>query len=183
MKKTFLAVAILGAFLATDTQARDRSHSGVYATGKGKAGTYSVQKSGNLKEGLTKRKTVTTGQGKTYGRTVQQQYNKETGAYTKTVTGDNGKTVTYTGTAKDGVRTGTYTTGNGKTGSYTQNLSKGENGELNKTTNITTSSGQQVTTSSSSTYDKETNTLNSTVTGPKGESHSGSVSVTPDKQQ
>jgi hypothetical protein len=182
MKYSLLFATLFTVFtIANHADARDRSHSGGYVTGKGKTGTYSTTQSGKLKTGVTKNKSITTSGGKTYGHTVQQQYNKETGEFNKTVTNAKGKSVTYNGVAKGGVRSGTYTTNDGKTGTFDQTVSKSDNG-VSKTTNLTTSSGQQVGTSSVSTYDKETNTINKSVTGPKGKTHSGSVTVTPDKQ-
>lgn len=176
-----VAITAITTFCVSDVSARERS--GAYATGKGKTGTYATTTTGNLKTGLTKQRSYTTQDGKTRSSTVTQQYDKKTGAFTKTVTGENGKSVTYTGTGKNGVRTGTYTTSDGKTGTFDQTVTKNENGGITKNTTATNAAGKSITTSTDAQYNKDTGTLTTSTTGPKGNVHDGSVTFTPDKQQ
>jgi hypothetical protein len=200
MRAPVLAIGMLAAVaFAGDAQAWERSHNGGYTTGKGRTGTYSSHSSGSRGEGYQRNQSVTTDNGKSYERsaagkcskdgatanceksvtgwrgktrTSTGQYNKETGAFSGTATGENGKGGSVSGTAAKGQRTGTWTTNSGKTGTFDQSVSHGE-GVYNKSTTATNANGQTV--NWDTTYDKDSSTLTHTYTNPQGEQRSGTV--------
>jgi len=165
----FVMAGLLFSVTVVDSaDARERKRSGSFVTGKGKSGTFNFTTSGNRKDGITRTKSVTTGNGKTHTRSSTKKYNKETGEFSKTVTGRKGNTRTYTGTAQDGQRSGTYTTSNGKSGTFNNSVQRDGNGTVSRSKSWTNQDGVTKTKSASRTYDKETGEFNKTVTGVKG---------------
>lgn len=169
-----LAATVFGAIsfvTASDAEARERSRTGSYTTGKGK--TYGHTAKGSYdKETGTYNKAVTGQNGKGY--TASTTYDKETKTGTKTVTTNDGKTVTATGTAGDGQRSGTYTTGNGKTGSYNSAVTK-EDGTYTKNRTVTTDDGKTYDSSATYAHDKDSNTMTGSRTNWRGKTRGGSV--------
>lgn len=149
--------------------AKDRQRSGTYTTDTGKSGALSGTRSGNRKEGLTRTQSITTDSGKTYDRTATGTYDKETGAFNKTVTGANGETRTYTGTAQDGRRSGTYTTSGGKSGTFESTGQKNEDGSWTRDRSWTNQDGETKERSVTGKYDKETKSGTRTFTNNRGQ--------------
>jgi hypothetical protein len=186
------ALAVLSAFCValmfasttlSDASAREIKRSGSYKTGKGRTGT--VQSQVNRSKGkVTRNQTITTQEGKTYDREVSRTYDKETGSYSGSVTGPQGKTRTTTGTVgADGTRTGTVTTSSGKTATVTSNVVRNEDGSVAKNTSVITENGKTLNRSSTASFDKETGTVSRTVTGAGGNTRTGSVTIEPDSSQ
>ncbi|MEN0108309.1 MAG: hypothetical protein AAGC84_18065 [Pseudomonas sp.] len=76
-------------------------------------------------------------------------------------------------------RAGSFSTSRGHSGTYQTQVSGERGAGLNRQRSITGANGQTYTHSSTSTYDKASNTLNRTVTGSQGNTRSGSITVTP----
>ncbi len=167
---------------SADARERNRSGGGSYVTGKGKTGTYQRSVTGNRKDGLTRSQSITTESGKTYNRSTTGTYDKETGAFNKTVTGPKGNTRTYTGTAKDGQRSGSYTTSTGKSGTFNGSVQRNEDGTVMRSGSWTNQDGETKSRNATYGYDRETNTINRSVTGPDGNTRDGSVTYTPNAQ-
>lgn len=185
-----------------EAQAGERSRSGSYTTGSGRTGTIDstrdfqrgegVNRTRNFQtesgrgaavdsnktytkgEGVSKETGVTTNSGKSYDYTVTRDYDRETGTYSGSVEGQNGKSVTNTGTAGDGQRSGSYTTSGGHSGSYETGVSKTGEG-LAKEKSVTTGSGKEYDASTLKSYDRDSNTLSGTRTGPRGKTRGGSI--------
>ena len=179
-------VPVLGLTLALlasgQVLARDLSRSGSYTTGAGRSGSYSTQVSGNRSEGLTRSQTLTTDAGKTLTRSGTTTYDRQSGAFSRSVTGVNGNTRQLTGTAGGGERSGTYTTGSGRSGSYAGTRTRNDDGTHTHGGTITTQNGEEYSRSVTGGYDTATNTLSREVTGVNGNTRSGSVTITPDVQ-
>lgn len=194
---TVAAIALLA--ISTIAEARSFSRGGSYTTGRGTTGTVNSTGSAARGQGWNKSQSITTNAGKTYGRTIDGGYNKDTQSVDRTVTGNNGKsyatsstydkdtktysttatganggTVTKTGTAGDGAVGGTVSTGNGKSATYNTDVTRGEDGVSTSTT-VTGSGGKTYTGSSNYSYDQETKTLTDTYTGNNGKTHTGSI--------
>jgi len=181
---------------------RSRSGSGSYTTGSGRTGTIDstrdfqrgegVNRTKNFQtesgrgaavdsnktytkgEGVSKETGVTTNSGNSYDFTVTRDYDRETGAYSGSVEGQNGKSVINTGTAGDGQRSGSYTTSGGHSGSYEAGVSKTDAG-LAKERSVTTGGGKEYDTGTTKSYDRDSNTLSGTRIGPRGKTRSRSV--------
>jgi hypothetical protein len=101
------AILILFTFTSA-SEARDRARSGSFVTSGGKSGNFAATRSGNRASGITRTQQVTGASGRSFNRSATGQYNRQTGAFNKSVT-RNGNTRTMQGTAANGVRSGTYT--------------------------------------------------------------------------
>jgi hypothetical protein len=179
------AVVLTGALLSVaiieNAQARDRQHSGSYTTSRDHSGTYNNTVSGNRKDGLTRNQSITTENGKTYNRSATGTYDAQTHEFNKTVTGTNGNTRTYTGTAQDGKVSGNYTTSSGNSGTFNSTIQNND-GTVTRNGNWTSQNGQTYNRSVNSSYDKDTHTFNRSITGPNGNTRDGSVTLTPVNQ-
>jgi hypothetical protein len=172
---------LLSTAITENAQARDRQHSGSYTTSRGHSGTYNNSVSGNHKDGLTRNQSITTENGKTYKRSATGTYDAQTHEFNKTVTGTNGNTRTYTGTAQDGKVSGNYTTSTGNSGTFNSTIQNND-GTVTRNGSWTNQNGEAYSRSVSSSYDKDTHTLNRSVTGPDGNTRDGSVTLTPVNQ-
>lgn len=209
MKANTLTLALLAGVLGVaavtpDTEARDRKRSGSYATGAGKSGTY--ERHVDRSRGSVKRRgSITTQNGKTYSRSSNSNYDRNTGAVDRSVTGVRGNTRTVTGTYDKGTQTydrtitgaqgrqthattvydrdaksasSTYTGPKGKTATGTTTYNAQNKGF---DTTVTGPDGNTHTRSSSNVYDKESGTLTRSVTGFGGDTRT--VEITPDRTQ
>lgn len=177
------AALLIGSACVSDAFGRDFKRSGSYKTGKGKTGTY--QSEGSRGDGeVTKNRSVTTESGRTYNRSVNRSYDKQTGTYSSSVTNPKGNTRTATGTVgPDGARTGTVTSSSGKTATTSGSTVRNEDGSVTRSSTVTTESGQTATRSATTSYDQATGTATRTVTSPDGSTRTGSVTVQKDAPQ
>lgn len=177
-----IAVIAVFAMLTVPAEARNRSRSGSYTTGGGRSGTFSGAVSGNLRDGLTRSQSVTTGNGRVFNRSSTNAYDRSTGQFNRDVTGVNGNTRSFTGTAQDGQRSGTYSTGTGQSGSFNGSTQRNGDGSVTNSSSWTNQNGRTYNRSATTGYDKETNTVDRSVTGPGGNTRSGEITFTPDGQ-
>lgn len=180
LKTTALAFAsiVMSTALIDNAEARDRQRSGSYTTAKGHSGTYNKSVSGNRQDGLTRNRSVTTENGKTYNRNSTGTYDRETGEFNKTTTGANGNTRTVTGTAQDGERSGSYTTNTGKSGTFKGAVERND-GVVTRNGSWTNQDGQTYNRSATNSYNKETHTITHSVTGPGGNTRDNTVTIIP----
>ncbi len=182
MKKYFLLFTIctfsLG-LLATTANAGERTRSGTVSGQNGRGGAYNNTISRDGQGNVTRNQSVTTNNGKTLNRNVARDYDKETGTATRTITGNNGQTRTTTGSVENGVASGTYTTGNGKTGTFEATGTRNEDGTTTRSSTVTTQEGKVVNRSTTTGYDRETGTLNRTITNNKGKTRTGTLLLQP----
>lgn len=199
-----LAGAVALALAAPAADAGERTHSGSYKTDKGRTGTYQSQV--ERAPGSVKREgSITTENGRTYGRSSSSTYDKDTGAVKREITGPGGNTRTVTGTYNkdtnvyDRTITGpkgnsvqatttydkagksattTYVGPDGRTATSTSKYNPETRGF---DTTVTGPGGNTATRSTSNSYNPETGTLTHGVTGPKGNTRS--VELTPDRPQ
>lgn len=194
------AIAVLSmSFPDTAEAGRNFQRGGHYSTGKGRTGTFQTQ--GTRQRGAwSKNQSVSTDRGRNYNRSVDGAYDRKTKTTDRTVqgwsgrthtttstydrktqafngiaTGQNGNTLTANGMAGGGHREGTYETSTGKNGTYEYNRDRNDDGTWTKSNTVTYGEGKTYTTSDTYGYDKETQTLSNTHTGPKGHTRSGSV--------
>lgn len=158
------------------SQAADRSREGTFTTGQGRTGSYSTQTTGNRQDGFTKQQTITGPGGNAYNRTVEGQYDRESGQFERNVTGPRGNSRSVTGTAKDGQFQGNYSTSTGKSGSFEGNRTRNEDGSVTRQNTWTNQDGQTRSREVNRSYDRDSNTVNRNVSGPRG-SRSGSVRI------
>ncbi|MFN7113514.1 MAG: hypothetical protein ACK4PK_04060 [Alphaproteobacteria bacterium] len=198
-------VVVLGVFCTAipDAEAGERSRSGSYTTGSGRSGTIDATRDAHRGEGVTRNKNiqsdkgkgavvgshktytkgegvqketgVTTNSGNSYDFSATRGYDRDTGHYSGTTTGQNGKSITNTGTAGDGQRSGSYETSGGRSGSYDTSISKTEEG-LSKEKSVTTDGGKTYDSRSLKTYDRDSHTLSGNRTGARGKVRGGSIS-------
>jgi hypothetical protein len=191
-----------GCLAAPDAEARQRSGSGSFATGGGKAGTY--QRSIDRSPGAVSRQgSITTQDGHVYSRSSTGTYDRSTGAVNRSMTGAGGRTRTSSGTYDRDTNTyertitganggqahatttydrdarsasSTYVGPGGKTATSTSTYSGGNKGF---DTTLTGADGRTYTRSSSNTWNGETGTRTKSVTGYDGNTRT--VDVTPDR--
>ena len=175
-----LLTGVLLVAVAGTADAGERQRSGSYVTGKGRTGTYSSVVSGNRRTGVTNSQSIVTQSGNTYHRSANTNYNRQDGTFNKTVTGANGKTRVYNGTASNGQRSGTYTTGDGNSGSFSSYSGRNPDGSYIRERTLTDQGGNSYHGTVTSRYDSQTGTFVRSVTGPRGNTHEGSVTLTPD---
>ncbi len=161
--------------------ARDVTRSGSYVTGKGRTGSYSSEVRGNRRDGLTRSQSITTRSGRTVNRSATTTYDRGSGTFNRSVTGANGTTRSVTGSASDGVRSGTYTTSGGRTGSFSGDLRRNDDGSLTRNLSVTNQDGETFDRSATYSYDRDTKTLQRSVTRPGGDTRSGSVTFIPEQ--
>lgn len=78
-------------------------------------------------------------------------------------------------------RSGKYATGGGRSGTYSSNIERSR-GSVNRQGSITTQSGETYSRSVSGTYDKDTGTVNRSVTGPGGNTRTDTGTYNKDTQ-
>lgn len=158
--------AVAMAALSTGVQA-DRNGSGTWSTDRGASGTYSGQseRSGNS---VNRSQTVTTEGGKTFSRSSQTEFDRQTGEVNSTVTGPGGRTRTSTGSIdrEEGTLNRTITGQGGRSVEATTSVDR-ENKSIGTT--YSTESGKSVSTSTSR---NEGGGRSTTVTGPGGKERS-----------
>lgn len=169
-------------FWQGSAEAGERQRSGSYVTGKGRAGSYQSNVSGQRKSGLNINQSITNSNGKTFSRSSVTTYDKSTGSYNKNVTGPQGTVRTYNGGGTIGNREGSYSTSNGKSGTYTRTATKNDDGTVSTGTTWTNQNGETRATSGTYGYDKQTKTISGAHTGVQGNTREGSVTVTPNGQ-
>ncbi len=145
-------IAVLGSILclnnASDAKGRNRS----FSRSSGGSGTKSVNWSGNQRSANN---TYTGKEGRTWNGSSSGSYDKSSKTYSgsKTVTGPQGNSKTY----------------------QTQRVGNGSGGA---TTTITRENGNSKTYNTQTSIDKDTNTLNRSVTGPQGNTRDRSTQYT-----
>jgi len=159
-------------------EARERQHAGSFVTGRGQAGTWQTQRSGNLADGLTRQRSVTGDDGRSTSRTSTTRYDHDSGQFSRSSSGADGRGVTLEGTHADGQSSGTWTTTDGRSGTFSQQSQRGDDG-LTRQTQVTNAAGETAQRSASYSFDRDSNTLSRSVTGSQGETRSGSVTLTP----
>jgi hypothetical protein len=145
-------IAVLGSTLCLNDSSDARGRSGSFSNSRGGSGTRSVNWSGNQRSANG---TYTGKQGRTWNGSSSGSYDKSTRTYSgaKNVTGPQGNSKTYQ----------TQRVGNGMGGS---------------TTTVTGSNGNSKSYSAQNSYNKDTNTLNRSVTGPQGNTRDSSTQYT-----
>ncbi len=84
-----------------------------------------------------------------------------------------------TGTTSEGRRSGTYTTSDGRTGNFSGEVLRNADGTRTRNLSITNREGETYDRSATYDYDRETGTLERTVTGPGASSRTGYVTFIP----
>lgn len=176
IRTSFFALALLLA-VPHSADAGERERSGTYTTGSGKSGSWSGERSGSRGEGVTRNQSWTNSQGETKNRSATTTYDKESGAYNKTVTGANGETRTHTGTAQDGKVSGSYETSTGKSGTYEGSVRKNEDGSWTREGSATNQDGETKSRSVTGWFDRESGTGGRTIANGQGRSRTGSYSI------
>lgn len=179
--RAMLITALIVIISSGQAVARDVTRSGSYMTGKGRTGNYSSQVRGNRRDGLTRSQSITTQGGRTFNRSATTTYDRQSGAFDRSVTGANGNTRTLKGTADRGRRSGTYTTADGRSGTFSGDVLRNEDGTRTRNLSITNQDGETYNRSATNAYDRETKTLERSVTGPGGKTRTGSVTFIPDQ--
>ncbi|MFA5985512.1 MAG: hypothetical protein WC782_15955 [Methylococcaceae bacterium] len=178
---SFTGVMLYSAILVP-TEARERNHSGSFATGNGRSGAFSGSVSGDLKNGLTRSQSVTTGSGRVFNRSSTNSYDSSTGAFNRDVNGVNGNTRNISGTAQAGQRSGSYSSSTGKSGTFNGSVQNNGDGSITNSSSLTNQNGQTYNRSATTGYDPDTNTINRSVTSPTGNTREGEVTFTNDSQ-
>lgn len=198
-KKTSTLVLIAGCIaLATVSAAaqagRFADREGGFAGSGGRTGSWS-QHVERERGSLSRQGSITTDQGRTFTRskerlydretgsvsgsttgfrgntrTYEGDYDRETGVYERDITGSRGRTLTATSTydRETKTRESTYTGEQGRTATSTS----ARNDEGGRTTTLVGPRENEATRETSNSWDEETGTLTHSVTGPKGETRS-----------
>lgn len=87
--------------------------------------------------------------------------------------------VTTASYAAERQRSGGFSTSRGHSGTYQTQVSGERGAGLNRQTQVTTDAGKTLNRAASYSYDKDSSTLNRSVTGSQGNTRSGSITVTP----
>ncbi|MBB4821829.1 hypothetical protein HNP29_005242 [Pseudomonas alcaligenes] len=170
-----LCLLLLCAGLA---EARERQHAGGFVTGRGQAGSWQTQRSGNLADGLTRQRSVTGADGRSASTNSTTRYDRDSGQFSRSSSGADGRGVTLEGTRTDGQSSGTWTTSDGRSGSFSQQSQRGDDG-LTRQTQVTNAAGETAQRSASYSFDRDSGTLSRSVTGNQGETRTGSLTLTP----
>ncbi len=206
------ATAALGLLvtLAVGSQAwaRNIDRGGSYQTGRDRTGAYHAHVRGDYRHGLSRQQSITTQGGRTFSRSSTASYDRDSGAFSRSVSGPRGGSRSVAGTALHGqfsgtystsggrsggfqgsttrnedgslTRSGTYTNASGDSGEFTRTRSPGEDGSLSRASSLTTPDSRTYARSVDSALDGQSRTLTRTVTGPNGEERTGSVTLTPE---
>lgn len=76
-------------------------------------------------------------------------------------------------------RAGGFSTGRGHSGTFTQQTSRAEDGSLSHQVQVTGANGETAERSTRYSLDRDSGTLSRSVTGPQGNTRTGSVTLTP----
>lgn len=168
---------LLAVALPSSAEARDRSRSGGFTTDRGNSGTFSKSRSGNRGEGLHKERSITGENGRTFNRSSDSSFDRETKSFSKTVTGAKGNTRTYEGSVNDGGYQGTYETSRGKSGTFDGTVTKSEDGGWTRQGSVVNQDGKTFDRTIEGDYDRETHTLSKEITGANGKTRTYQGSV------
>ncbi|WP_431484133.1 hypothetical protein [Pseudomonas solani] len=170
-----LCLLLLCACLA---EARERQHAGGFVTGRGQAGSWQTQRSGNLADGLTRQRSVTGNDGRSASTSSTTRYDRDSGQFSRNSTTADGRGLSLEGTRTSGQNNGTWATTDGRSGSFSQQSQRGDDG-LTRQTQVTNAAGETAQRSASYSFDRDSDTLSRSVTGNQGETRTGSLTLTP----
>ena len=92
-----LCLLLLCAGLA---EARERQHAGGFVTGRGQAGSWQTQRSGNLADGLTRQRSVTGNDGRSASTSSTTRYDRDSGQFSRNSTTADGRGLSLEGMDK-----------------------------------------------------------------------------------
>lgn len=178
-RSALLPLLCLAVVLAGGVDAGERQRTGGFSTGRGHSGTWQTQRSGTLADGLTRQRSVTGENGRTASTSSTTRYDATSGQLSRTTTGADGRSRSIEATRQDGQTSGTWSNAAGNSGTFTQQTSRADDGSLSHQVQVTGANGETAERSTRYSLDRDSGTLSRSVTGPQGNTRTGSVTLTP----
>lgn len=174
-----LPLLCLAVVLAGGVDAGERQRAGGFSTGRGHSGTWQTQRSGTLADGLTRQRSVTGENGRTASTSSSTRYDATSGQLSRTTTGADGRSRSIEATRQNGQTSGTWSNAAGNSGTFTQQTSRADDGSISHQMQVTGANGETAERSTRYSLDRDSGTLSRSVTGPQGNTRTGSVTLTP----
>lgn len=178
-RSAWLPLLCLAIVLVGGVDAGERQRAGGFSTDRGHSGTWQTQRSGTLADGLTRQRSITGDNGRSANTSSTTRYDAATGQFSRTTSGADGRSRSVEATRQDGQTSGTWSTADGKSGTFTQQSQRADDGSLSHQVQVTNANGETVERSAGYSLDRDSGTLTRSVTGPQGNTRSGSVTLTP----